>query len=255
MSNTGVEAAEAEPEPEVLTIGRKHSRQPRQWGSIAAALMAGLFIGRLSVVHLDSHDETTQVSTSQAHATAVAEQGPDAVDAPGCPPYRTCTSRKVHAPGLIRTLASNFPDLVGDSIVVTDDSATGDRYRVRLTATLARGLTLELIADNAAAAPAVATPWVFVAVGHGRRPDHATRTMITDAGNGPAVHITIAVSNDATPSGRADTGCDCCRHTISRSEAAARLQGLSRVGPRTVLTVIAGGLRAAHDSNALSWFS
>jgi hypothetical protein len=253
MSDTSTETSEPGPGREDLIIGPTPSGRRHPWLSISVALVVGLLLGRLSLGHTASHNATS-APTPQPRPTTSTDLPPGTVDILGCPLYRTCSSRKLHAaPTLIGVLRSNFPEAVVNRLTATDDSLTKDRYLVRLDATLSPGLDLDVIADNRASAPAAATPWIFVAVGEAQRPQYATKTIVTGAGNGPVLHITIA-SNDVVHPVQAATRCDSCEHTISRSAAAARLQGLSRTDHRGVLSAITAAVRAAGNSAVLTWF-
>jgi hypothetical protein len=244
-------------EAEELVIGQQRLGHAGQWLSLGAALIVGLLAGRLSTGH-PTAQPTTRASTTAQHPSTphvTASIAPKSTaDARGCLAYRSCTSRHLSAPALLRQLNSAFPDLRTASIVATDDEFTRDRYRVRLIATLERGLTLEVIADNAAKPSAVVTPWIFLTVGENRRPDRASRTMISNSPNGPILHITLAAATDPHHPRLPDMRCNSCGHTVPRSEAAARLQGLSRADRRDLTAALAIGLRAANDHRVLNQF-
>jgi hypothetical protein len=240
---------------EELLIGPQHLGQPGRWLPLGAALIAGLLLG---------HVTARQPTSSPARATTSAAQpapnqpntasvthtaaGPDAA---GCPAYRICTTRRLHSAWLLRSLASEFTDLHHASIEATDDTTTHDRYRVQLTATLARGLTIEVSADNTAAGPAEVKPWIIVAASQDGAPSYASETMLANSPDGPILHITIAATSHAPPP---QLRCASCQRPIPRSAAAARLQGLTRVHRRQITRAIAIGIHAADDQQVLNLF-
>jgi hypothetical protein len=243
---------------EELVIGPERPGRSAQWLSAGAALIAGLLVGHLSTGTSLSPSSRSSASTPPAQQTATINRaggqvrGASSRSGPaGCPPFRTCIARHVSSTRVVRVLNGEFHDLSSERIVATDDTSTPDRYRLRLVATLARGLTIDISVDNTATPSATVTPWIFLSTDPDHRAAYATRTMIDGAPNGPTVQITIARGyRPPLP----ETRCRSCRRVIERSEAAVRLQGLSGVTRNQMISALAVGVYAADNQRVLDSF-
>jgi hypothetical protein len=222
---------------DVLDLGRASPAGTRtvRWFLAGLTLLAGFAVGRMSAY------PTHTVTGRGDHTT-------QAVDRQGCPSGHACTTHDVSAPDLIGLLTADFPDARGPRVVATDDSTTGQRYRLEVDTTLARGVSVRVIAERGPAQPSRSTPWSLVAIGTSTRPDHAQRTVIDSRASGLA-RIRLAVEPDPQRPGRSDFRCDWCVHT---SDAAALGRLLSHPQPRLVgITGIA--LHDTARSRALAW--
>lgn len=214
---------------DVLCIGAGHRRHliarptTMRWWSAGLVLVVGIVLGHVAF----GSGTSTPMATTSRPWTTHNEQG--------CPSGRSCRTHDVAAPLLVQLLRSDFPDLRASSLVATDDSETAQRYQLRLEAILARGLTLQIAAQDAPGEPPASTEWTAAR-------DHAEQTI---SASGVVVHIVLARYNAQRP-GVSDFRCEWCQRP--RSGAWADLNPVLAQAQTRMWAMIGSGIESAAHS-------
>ena len=175
-------------------------------------------------------------------------------DAQGCPDDRHCRTYDLTVPLLLQLLKDDFPDLRANSLLAIEDTLTAQQYRLSLEATLSRGLTLRITAQQAAGQPPLTTPWTLVAVGDDARPDHAERVITNNKASGVVVGIRL-LRTAVQRLGRSDFRCDWCQPSRPTAAVEHALDLLVTRPQSRMWAMIGIGIQTAVHSNAIAWLN